>query len=381
MKFVDLFCGCGGMSLGFIKAGFKLSGGFENWDYAINCFNANLNNRGHKMDLSDVSLAVEEIKKLKPELIIGGPPCQDFSVAGNQVEGERADLTYSFAEIIAKCMPKYFVMENVKQVVDSAVYLRAKHLLKKSGYGLTEKVLDASYCCVPQKRKRFFCVGAINQPDDFLEEMLSGNQSVFPMTIREYMDSQNIELDFDYYYRHPRTYARRAIFSVDEPSPTIRGVNRPKPANYKKHPKDPVDPENTRALTCTERACIQTFPIEYNWIGNDSVVDQMIGNAVPVNLAYYIAYNLRNFDKGKIDNHILSFVGWLQNEKHIKRRAAGDVVSRALRAKRILAFSNYKKNNYLKKLSETDDYQRLNKTVQAQVKRAVSLYFEYRQKG
>lgn len=62
INFVDLFCGCGGMSLGFIRAGYKLSGGFENWEYAINCYNTNLNNLGHKMDLSNVSLAVEEIK-------------------------------------------------------------------------------------------------------------------------------------------------------------------------------------------------------------------------------------------------------------------------------------------------------------------------------
>lgn len=369
------------MSIGFKKAGFKLSAGFENWDCAIKCYNNNLNNLGHVLDLSNVEEAINCVIKYKPKLIIGGPPCQDFSLAGNQIEGKRANLTYSFAQIINGCMPSYFVMENVKQVINSNAYKKSRALLKKAGYGLTEMVLDASLCNVPQKRKRFFCIGALNQNDDFLHVLLSGNQEIFPMTIREYFDTQGIDCDIEYYYRHPRTYSRRAIFSIDEPSPTIRGVNRPIPSNYTKHPNDPIFSRDIRALTCAERSFIQTFPIEYNWVGSDSSINQMIGNAVPVNLAYYVAYNLALFIKGRIDNNLLSFVDWLQNEKHLTKRAAGDVVSRALRAKKILLFSNYKKDNYLNTLYETDSFKQLNKTVQTQIKRAITLYFEYKQKG
>ena len=83
------------------------------------------------------------------------------------------------------------------------------------------------------------------------------------MIVREYMKD---ELDIDYYYRHPRNYSRRAIFSVDEPSPTVRGVNRPIPESYQKHRGDAADPsENVRPLTTIERARIQTFPDNFKF--------------------------------------------------------------------------------------------------------------------
>ena len=379
MKIVDLFCGCGGMSLGFAKAGFDIVAGFENWDAAYTCYNANFNNRCIKMDLSNVDSVVEELKKLSPQIIIGGPPCQDFSLAGDQVEGARANLTYSFAEIISKYKPSYFVMENVQQVVESQAYMRAKQLLIESGYGITERVLDASFCGVPQKRKRFFCIGGLGKENDFLSIALSAEQSIFPLTIREYLNTSNKTFGINYYYRHPRTYGRRAIFSIDEPSPTIRGVNRPKPSNYKKHDGDPVPPTNIRALTYLERACIQTFPDNYIWDSSVSVSEQMIGNAVPVNLALHVATALKNYISNKVDINSVSFVDWLMNTKHLCSRAASDVLSRANRARRIKKFSNFKCENYLTELSDDPIFQKLNRSTQSELRRAVILYFHYKE--
>lgn len=378
LKVVDLFCGCGGMSLGFIKAGFNVIAGFENWDAALDCYNKNFNNHAIRMDLSKVDLVAEKINELEPDLVIGGPPCQDFSVAGEQVEGERADLTFAFGQIIDRTRPRYFVMENVQQVTGSDAYTKARKLFVDAGYGLTERVLDASFCGVPQKRKRFFCIGALNENDEFMAVSLSGNQGVFPLTVREYLNSCNSTFGIEYYYRHPRTYGRRAIFSIDEPSPTIRGVNRPKPENYKKHKNDPVTPNGVRSLSYLERAIIQTFPDTFIWDNKLSVSEQMIGNAVPVNLARYVAKSLKDFIDGKIDPQSVSFVEWLINEKGLTKRAAGDVLSRANRARKIKLFSNYKLENYLTYLEATDEFQRINKTVQSQVRRAVSLYFEYK---
>jgi DNA (cytosine-5)-methyltransferase 1 len=116
------------------------------------------------------------------------------------------------------------------------------------------------------------------------------------MTIRDYFgDSLGIE----YYYRHPRSYKRRGIFSIDEPSPTIRGVNRPIPKTYKLHSGDlcPVT-ENLRPLTTIERSKIQTFPGDFIFDEkNQSKTDleQMIGNAVPVKLAEYIANSIAEY--------------------------------------------------------------------------------------
>ena len=105
------------------------------------------------------------------------------------------------------------------------------------------------------------------------------------MTIRDYFGSS---LTFNDYYRHPRTYARRAVFSVDEPSPTIRGVNRPIPDNYKRHTGDTADPATVSPLTFEQRARIQTFPDDFKWTGTKTAREQMIGNAVPVRLGFCV---------------------------------------------------------------------------------------------
>ena len=106
------------------------------------------------------------------------------------------------------------------------------------------------------------------------------------MTIRDWFGDR---LATETYYRHPRSYARRGVFSIDEPSPTIRGVNRPIPLGYPGHPGDAADVKNTRPLTTAERAEIQTFPPGFNFVGSRTDTEQMIGNAVPVRLAKFVA--------------------------------------------------------------------------------------------
>ena len=232
---VDLFSGCGGMSLGFQNAGFHLLGAFDNWKPAVDVYAANFSSPVHQRDLADEGI-VEEIALLKPFAIIGGPPCQDFSQAGKRTEdGGRAILTVRYGEIIAQCMPQVVVMENVPRVRNSVAFGQIREMLKARGYGLTEMVLDASRCGVPQARRRFFMVGCLGAQDGFLDRMLLEGQSDRQMTIRDYLGDS---LGTDYYFRIPRSYDRRAIFSIDEPAMTVRGVDRPIPPNYKLHPND-----------------------------------------------------------------------------------------------------------------------------------------------
>jgi DNA (cytosine-5)-methyltransferase 1 len=155
-KTVDLFAGCGGLSLGFQNAGFEIMGAFELWDTAVTCYEKNFSHPVFRTDLSDVAAAVSKIKDLAPDIIIGGPPCQDFSHAGKRIEAGRASLTSSFAKIVAGVRPSYFVMENVDRTQKSEAHVIAGKIFKESGYGLTEITLDASFCGAPQKRKRFF---------------------------------------------------------------------------------------------------------------------------------------------------------------------------------------------------------------------------------
>ena len=288
IRVVDLFSGCGGMSLGFANAGFEVATAIDNWDPAIEIYQRNFSHPILKRDLLDVGARVPEIAALSPSMIIGGPPCQDFSSAGKRDEdGGRANLTVAFADIVTQVGPTWFVMENVARASDSRAYARARSVFVNAGYGLTEAVLDASMCGVPQERKRFFVIGHLGGHDGELLEMLHARMARKQMTLRDYFgDSLGVE----HYYRHPRSYKRRAVFSIDEPSPTIRGVNRPIPDGYPGHPGDTLPIQLvSRPLTTAERARVQTFPTDFVFCGSRANVEQAIGNAVPVKLAEFVA--------------------------------------------------------------------------------------------
>lgn len=291
MKVVDLFAGCGGLSLGFQNAGFEIVGAFENWETAAVCHETNFGHPVFRDDLSDVAAAVGKIHSMQPDIIIGGPPCQDFSHAGKRKEERRAALTNVFAEIVTMIRPRWFVMENVDRALKSETYLIARKTFANAGYGLTEEVLGASFYGVPQRRKRFFCIGSLEAEDGFLSDYFALSKNAKEMTLRDYFGAA---LGVEHYYRHPRNYSRRAVYSIDEPSPTVRGMNRPVPPGYPGHPNDAKAIDGTvRPLTTIERAQIQTFPLNFIWNGSKTDIEQMIGNAVPVKLAEVVANALK----------------------------------------------------------------------------------------
>lgn len=296
-RVVDLFSGCGGLSLGFQNAGFEIVGAFDNWEPAVEAYKRNFDHPISNLDLGSEE-ALKVISKLRPDIIVGGPPCQDFSHAGKRNEDlGRADLTISYANIVVKVKPKFFVMENVDRALTSKRYAEAKKVLEKAGYRLIEKVLDASLCGVPQKRKRLFVIGGLKEDLSALAEDLDNCLSKEPLSVAKYFKTNGIPLDVKNYYRHPRNYARRAVYSVDEPSATIRGVNRPVPANYPGHPADSAKiTKSLRPLNTIERSYIQTFPVNFNFEGfSKTTLEQMIGNAVPVKLAEFVASSLMEF--------------------------------------------------------------------------------------
>lgn len=286
-KLVDLFSGCGGMSLGFQNAGFTVVAAYDNWQPAIDVYRSNFSHPIFEKDLSD-SNAIADIKKHKPDIIIGGPPCQDFSIAGHRkFEGKKANLTDVFSKIVTSILPKYFVMENVYNIDKSPVFQRVLSAFSNAGYGITKDIFDASKMGVPQMRKRYFVIGKLGAKDDFLLDELKTGLSENQMTVRDYLGDK---LNTDYYFMHPRSYARRAIFSIDEPSSTIRGSNRPLTEKYTPHKADKTtDLSLVRALTTKERSYIQSFPESFVLEGTKSKLEQMIGNAVPVNMSEYIA--------------------------------------------------------------------------------------------
>lgn len=312
---VDLFSGCGGLSLGFQKAGFEILAAIDNWNVALDVYQDNFDHLAINQDLSDEVNTIKTIKNFSPKMIIGGSPCQDFSSAGKRdINGGRANLTYSFASIVCGIKPQWFVMENVQRITKSHVLTEIYEQFIRNGYGLSAIVLDASLCDVPQARLRFFLIGELGGKQNALVDLFQANLSNKPMTIRDYLGDR---LNLQYYYRHPRSYARRGIFSIDEPSPTIRGVNRPMPPNYKLHSGDPqdIDISDIRPLTTKERSFIQTFPDSFKFSGTKTNLEQMIGNAVPVNLAYFVASNILKYIEERESNLQLSI-----NANHLTKQ-------------------------------------------------------------
>ncbi|NOZ39647.1 MAG: DNA cytosine methyltransferase [Planctomycetes bacterium] len=167
---IDLFCGAGGMSLGFEQAGFHVHSAFDCERFNILTHERNFpRTRAYVADLSKLSgKCVREISRLgrrRIDVIFGGPPCQGFSVGGKRdLNDKRNRLVYDFARLVKQLQPRYFVMENVKGLM----YVHAKPVLKSfirrmklAGYVVVEpiQVLNASDFGVPQRRLRTFVIG------------------------------------------------------------------------------------------------------------------------------------------------------------------------------------------------------------------------------
>lgn len=167
---VDLFCGAGGMSLGFEQAGFTVAAAVD-----ISRVNAKVHERnfpkaiticGDVRDLDGATIRrTANLGRIDIDVVFGGPPCQGFSVGGKQRVGDpRNELLLEFARLVTELHPKYFAMENVAGLLSDryAPLLRQfKRVLRCGGYSILEPVicLDAADFGVPQRRKRVFVLG------------------------------------------------------------------------------------------------------------------------------------------------------------------------------------------------------------------------------
>lgn len=166
---IDLFCGCGGLSLGFEKAGYNVLLGIDMWKDALETFKFNHKNSDVLCaDLSSLSPEkVEEIiDRQSVDVIIGGPPCQGFSIAGKRiVEDDRNKLYKSFVRMVSYFKPKAFVMENVPNILSIGGGIVKDAIIKdfaELGYTVVNKVLLASDYGVPQNRRRAIFVGMLD---------------------------------------------------------------------------------------------------------------------------------------------------------------------------------------------------------------------------
>lgn len=320
-KFIEVCAGCGGLSLGFMRAGWKPL--LLNEIDKTCCDTLRLNhpevNVEHK---SMVDLNLEEYSGTV-DLLMGGVPCQSFSQAGLRrgLDDERGGLILEFARLIDECKPKVFLIENVKGLMThdrGNTLTRVKeHLSRDSSYRVYHKLLKAVEYGVPQKRERVFIVGIQDSIErdweypeptnerkvlrDVLEDVPESPGYQYPERKREIMEMvppggcwvdlpTEIQEEYMGASLHSgggkRGIARR--LSMDEPSLTLTTS----PCQKQTERCHPIE---TRPLTVREYARIQTFPDSFSFTGTVAKQYKQIGNAVPVLLAQKIASHLLSF--------------------------------------------------------------------------------------
>lgn len=313
---ISLFTGSGGMDLGFKKAGFNTIYANE-YDKSIwQTFEHNF--PSVKLDKRDVrSVKSEEIPDCVG--IIGGPPCQSWSEAGalRGINDSRGKLFFDYIRIIKDKKPRFFVAENVSGMLherNKEAFNTILTSLKNLGYNVSYKLLNAKNFNVPQDRKRVFIVGFLGDINfQFPKE--SNNNLTLKDAIFDLKDTANAHntknvdrFNHEYYTAGFSTIfmSRNRVRQWHEPSFTIQAGGRHAPL-HPQAPKMEFIEQNKRAfkegsealyrrLSVRECARVQTFPDDFQFVYNN-ILDgyKMVGNAVPVNLGFEIAKQLKKY--------------------------------------------------------------------------------------
>lgn len=379
LRAVDLFCGAGGLSLGLQRAGIEIVAAYDEWEEAAAVYSRNVGSHVQVADLEYVLWYALYIKDLNPDLIAGGPPCQDFSAAGLRKEGDRSMLMAAFAMIVVIVRPEWVLIENVRDVRQSASWADAHDILKKAGYGLTQVLVDASRYGVGQARQRFIIVGRLGEADDFLEQAILDARSERPTTIRDTLG----DMENDYVFVRPYKGGRGVRF-VDEPAPTIIRTSREPPTvGYLAcpSPQDPAPADQVPLLTQQQTSLLQGFPPDWDWSPARRVrdIDQMIANAVPAPLAEAIGRIILARHRGEgIPTIESGFSEWLQC-RGIKGQVLRNRRHALGRARKMLGgriFANI--GEELLALEKADGFAELKASTRSDMKAALRAYAEFR---
>lgn len=324
-SYIDLFCGAGGLSVGFDRAGFQNVFSVEFNPKFAKTYERNF--PSHKLLIEDIrDISNERVKELigdkEIDIIIGGPPCQGFSIAGNIgrtfIDDERNRLFKEFVRFVNEIKPKMFIMENVAAM---ATHLKGKTINAivnafehaGIGYKVKWKVLNTVNYEIAQERRRIVIVGVradLNTEFEYpvhsqniktvkdvignLPKLASGENSNIPnhnamnhsaqmLKKMSYVKDGGDRYDIPKELRPKSGDVRKYIrYDSKKPSICITGDMR-KVFHY----------EQNRALTCRELARIQSFPDSFVFEGTSIQIQQQIGNAVPPKLAYLLAKQVK----------------------------------------------------------------------------------------
>lgn len=346
MKVVSLFSGCGGLDLGFEKAGFDVVWANE-YDSSIHAT--------YRLNHPNTQLCTLDIREIRsndiPDCdgIIGGPPCQSWSLGGKclGIADDRGKLVYDYIRIVKDKKPKFFIMENVPGMVTPRhfdAFNEFLNLFRSAGYVVKYELMNASDFQIPQDRQRVIIVGTRN--DLNVEYLFPTKLDSLPVTLLRaigdlkspptpYYDElvnveNNVVPNHDYYTGpyDSKFMARNRVRGWDELSFTIQAQAKNEPL----HPQAPkmvyVSPQERlfvkgkehlyRRLSVRECARIQTFPDSFKFI-YEKVTDgyKMVGNAVPPRLAYYIALSIKQcffMSVSTRSNMDIALIGYVKSE-------------------------------------------------------------------
>lgn len=338
--FIDLFSGCGGMSLGFEQSGFKGLVAIDFWQDALTTYSHNrkkANTFCGDLSVTSPSEIKEKFHIGEVDVIIGGPPCQGFSVAGKRIiEDKRNELYKAFVNFVRVFKPKAFVMENVPTILtmgNGAIRESIISDFSSLGYNVNFKVLLASDYGVPQNRRRAVFVGLLNgKKFDFPPPSVKR-----PLTSQEALEDlpeYSLE-DGSPYICDPlspyQALCRKGSGGVYNHEITVHTAKTqeiiamvPDGGNYKDLPRElwntrkvhiawtrlnSQKPSFTidcghnhhfhyrfnRVPTVRESARLQSFPDTFVFLGNKGSQLKQVGNAVPPLLAHQIANQLKKY--------------------------------------------------------------------------------------
>ena len=344
-RILDLFCGCGGMSLGFEAAGFEIALAIDTWTDAIKTYNHNhASPVGEVMDIKNLDdQRIDSLLKDGPITgVIGGPPCQGFSTVGTRdVKDQRNHLYMEYYRVVEKIRPPFFVIENVQGMLTLAKGALRDDVVKRFsalGYTVRHALLNAKDFGVPQHRKRVFFVGLLDGefefPDGANIPQVTTREALSDLPILDVEHEKVHEFDYPQppssdYQRYIRGSSKRIsqhlITMHTEQTKSIiamipdGGKIRDLPREYweirkfnkafQRMPSDGVSAtvdtghrnyfhyEQNRIPTARENARLQSFKDDWKPQGTKTSQYKQIGNAVPPLLAEHIAKRLQSIKK------------------------------------------------------------------------------------
>ncbi len=337
LKVLDLFSGCGGLSEGFQLAGYRIIMGVDNWDVALRTFEKNHSDSvGRIADLSNLDPKDLKLQD-KIDVIIGGPPCQGFSIAGKrEAEDPRNKLYQGFVNCVEHFNPKAFVMENVPNLISMNGGQIKNSIIKdfeKLGYKVVYKILKASDYGVPQQRRRVFFVGLNDSEKDFVFPMpfdvsISTKEAISDLPEHSVVDGDQYPTKALSAYQKEMRRESVGVFNhqisnhSDKTKQIISMV--PDGGNFKDLPKELQGTRNVniawtrfaadkpshtidtghrhhfhykynRIPTVRESARLQSFRDDFIFLGSKTNQYKQVGNAVPPKLAEQVAIALKGF--------------------------------------------------------------------------------------